>query len=367
MKWLLLFCLTSAAGGLACRQCLSHRNGGTAPPARAAEPAGTAALEMQGIGYVEPVSEVRRLMMRAGGVIKECRVRVGDFVRKGQTLLELEDATPRAEVEVARKNLELARAEADFVNAGINPYRLKVAEKTAERLREKLRHCRTEAQRNHVLFATRAATSQEYESTDTQRRQTEAELKEQEAELEHLRHNVTPEQKAMLEAKVRHARANLELAEEKLQETRLLAPFDGTVLKLLKREGEGVKTFEPEPVVLFGDMSRVRVRAEMDERFVRYLEVGQAATVYGRNLAGRTFCGRVACLEHLMGNKTVFTRASSERKDLDVLEVLIDLGPDFHAPAGLQVDVQIEGPGDPADGGGEPGLLLSPPIRHSPK
>jgi hypothetical protein len=97
-------------------------------------------------------------------------------------------------------------------------------------------------------------------------------------------------------------------------------------------------------------MTAVRVRAEMDERFVRHLEVGQAATVFGRNLAGKSYRGRVAGLEHLMGNKTVFTRAASERKDLDVLQVLIDLGPEFQAPAGLQVDVKIERPGELAYG-----------------
>jgi ABC exporter DevB family membrane fusion protein len=305
---------------------------------------------MQGVGYVEPVSEVRRLMMRVGGVIKRCHVEAGARVRKGQPLMELENATQRADVEVARMSLELARAEAEHVNAGVNPHRIKVAEQTVERLKEKLRHFRLEAQRYRTLLATRATSGQEYEAMDTQRRQTEAELREQEAELEHLRHNVTPQQRALQAAKVRHAEANLELAEQRLRETELTAPFAGMVLKLLKREGEGVRSTEPEAVALFGDTSRARVRAEMDERFVRQVEVGQAATVFGRNLAGKSYRGRVVCMEHMMGNKTVFTRASSERKDLDVLQVLIDLGPDFQAPAGLQVDVRIECPEEPACG-----------------
>jgi hypothetical protein len=56
-------------------------------------------------------------------------------------------------------------------------------------------------------------------------------------QLLYLRNYVTPEQRALLEAKLRHAQANLELAEERLQETRLVAPFDGTVLEVLKRGG----------------------------------------------------------------------------------------------------------------------------------
>jgi hypothetical protein len=40
-----------------------------------------------------------------------------------------------------------------------------------------------------------------------------------------------------------------------------------------------------------------------------------------------------------LGDKTVFTSASSERKDLEVLQVLIDMEPGFRYPAGLRVDV----------------------------
>jgi hypothetical protein len=63
-----------------------------------------------------------------------------------------------------------------------------------------------------------------------------------------------------------------------------------------------------------------------------------------------------------MGDKTVFVRTPSERKDLNVLQVLIDLGPEVRAPAGLQVDVQIEGlAGIPPSYGLGP---LRPPARE---
>jgi multidrug resistance efflux pump len=235
----------------------------------------------------------------------------------------------------------MVQADAANVNVGVNPYKIKVTERAIERLREKLRHCRAEADRYRVMLGTKSTSQQDYEASETLRRQAEVELMEQEAELEHLKHFVTPENRALQETRVQQARANLDLAEERLRETRLLAPFNGTVLKLLKLEGEGVRTFEPEPVILFGDLSRLRVRAEIDERFVQRLAVGSQAEIHGRNLFGKTHPGRVVSCEPIMGNKTVFTRAASERKDLNVLEVLIELGPDFRAPVGLQVEVKI--------------------------
>lgn len=339
MKWVLALCVTAAAA-LASWQL--YRITQPAPEYRSENGLGYDPSEVQGIGYAEPASEVRKLMLRTGGVVKRHHFRVGDTVRKGETILELEDGGQRAEVEVARRGLELARAEADDVNAGTNPHRIKAAEGAVERLKEKVRHGRSEVERYRKLVASRAAAPQEHEAVESQLRQVVAELQEQEATLLYLRKVVTPERRAAAAAKIRHAEAALALAEERLREAKLAAPFDGTILKFLKREGEGMSTLIPEPVVLFADVSRMRVRAEVDERFVGRIVKGQRAVVFGRNLAGESYVGRVGEVEPVMGGKTMFTGASSERKDLNVLQVLIDMGPDFQAPAGLQVDAKIE-------------------------
>lgn len=296
---------------------------------------------MEGIGYVEPASELRRLMFRTGGVIRSCTVHAGDVVRKGDVLIELDNSTQRADLEMARHQLALSRADAADVNVGVNPHRLKVLERTIERLREKVRHAKSDLERYGELVNMGGVSKQDYDLARTRRSQSEIELSEQEAELFHLRNYVTPEKRALLAAKLDHATANLRLAEERLRETRIAAPCDGTVLRLLKREGEGVSSFVPEAVLLFGDLSQLRVRAEIDERFVKELRVGLTAEVYGRNLLGKTYPGHLVELDKVMGDKTVFSRASSERKDLHVLQVLIEMEPGFSAPVGLQVDVRI--------------------------
>ena len=43
----------------------------------------------------------------------------------------------------------------------------------------------------------------------------------------------------------------------------------------------------------------------------------------------------------MMGPKTVFARVADERRDLDVVQVLIEMGPDFQFPVGLRVDVYL--------------------------
>jgi HlyD family secretion protein len=342
MNWLLVIALAAVSASSLTLLVWRSTAGSpeTVPTSHQLEHKGNKVIE--GIAYVEPASELHKLMFRTGGVIRSCLVKSGDDVHNGDVLCELDNSTQRADVELARKQLAQAKADAADVNAGVNPYRLKVLERTIDRLHEKAGHAKADLERYEKLVDKGGVSKQDYDLARTGRTQAEIELREQEAELLHLRNYVTPEKRSLMATKVDQATANLRLAEERLRETRILAPGDGTVLKLLKREGEGVSTFVPETVLLFGDLSRLHVRAEIDERFVKELRVGLTAEVYGRNLLGKTYHGCVVEVEKIMGDKTVFTQASSERKDLHVLQVVIEMEQGFSAPVGLQVDVKIE-------------------------
>jgi ABC exporter DevB family membrane fusion protein len=338
MKWLLIAALAAVLGSSLTFLVWQSPAG---PPGPEKAPPGPGGGVVEGIGYVEPASEVRQLAPRSGGVIKACFVKGGDVVRKGDLILTLHDEKEAAAVTLARKQLEVARAEEKQVRSGVNRYRILAAEKAVARCQGDYQYAAQEADRLRRVRATRAASQSELEAAEARRSRLEASWRQAEADLLHLQNFVRDVDEALARAKVKQAEASLEVAEQRLRDLRVRAPFDGTVLKLLKRPGEGVRMIELEPVVLFGDLSRLRVRAEVDERFVQDLRVGQAAEVYGRNLLGKSYPGRVVEVERIMGDKTVFTGASAERKDLHVLQVVIDMGPTFSAPVGLQVDVRI--------------------------
>src|SRR4051794_15804836 len=69
----------------------------------------TASRWMEGIGYVEPRSELRRLTFKTSGVISRCRYKVGDRVGGGEIIAELDDAAAKVAVEGARRKLDYAR------------------------------------------------------------------------------------------------------------------------------------------------------------------------------------------------------------------------------------------------------------------
>jgi multidrug resistance efflux pump len=113
------------------------------------------------------------------------------------------------------------------------------------------------------------------------------------------------------------------------------------VLEILKREGEAVRAFDPTPVMVFADLSNLRVRAEFDERFVNNIRAGQPAVLFGRGLGNRSVNGKVVLVKTMMGKKTVFSREAAERKDLEVLQVFIEPETPLDVPVGLKIDVEL--------------------------
>jgi HlyD family secretion protein len=315
----------------------------TQPSTAAIETHGSGRLEpeIRAIGFVEPVGEIRRLVFRAEGVIGRCRAEVGRNYEKGNVLMELDNSEELAAVNVAESELRLTEAERDKVLSGVNPYRIAAAAHRVEVIREQIRYWSREHERFAALVPGGAASRAEFDRSATETNQRRTELKQAEADLDHLRNYVRFEDKRLSKAKVAAAKAKLQIANRRYDATILRAPANGMVLEILRREGESSRISDSEPAVVFGDTSALRIRAEVDERYVATIQAGQPVFLFGRGLGHRQYSGKIAIVNPMMGKKTVFTRSATERKDLDVVQVLIDVDRDFRAPVGLQVDLII--------------------------
>jgi HlyD family secretion protein len=296
---------------------------------------------IQGLGFVEPVTQVRKLAFKVNGIIARCPAEIGRSYRKGDVLIELDGREQLAALEVAESEWRLAEAQRDKVLSGVNPHQIEAASHKVAMLKEQANYWEKERDRARPLVSRGALSTSEYDKTLSEWTQRSAELHQAEADLRYLRHSVRDEDRKVATVTVTSARARLSLAKTQFEDTVLRAPFDGTVLELLKREGEGSRLSDPEPVIIFGDISRLRVLAEVDERFVGVLRTGQRATIFGKGLRDGQFQGHVVLIKPIMGTKTVFSRSSTERKDLDVVQVLIQMQSDFAVPVGLEVDVKI--------------------------
>ncbi len=140
------------------------------------------------------------------------------------------------------------------------------------------------------------------------------------------------------ESRVSKARTGVRMAEALLDKTRIRAPSSGTLLQLNAKDGEIVAPSVEAPLVVMGDMSVVRVKAEVDEGDVAKIKVGQKAFVRSISYPGRDFEGRVSRLAPSLTGPKVGPRGPRRATDVEVMEVTIDLEGAVPLLPGMRVD-----------------------------
>jgi HlyD family secretion protein len=141
-----------------------------------------------------------------------------------------------------------------------------------------------------------------------------------------------------LESSLALARADLTSAELALERTRIRSPADGTVLNVLARVGETAVSSPDSALVTFGDMSNLRLRAEVEERDAAKVHVGQRVVVKADAFPDKTFEGAVTSISQSLGAPRIATRGPRRPNDVEVIEVMVSL--DGHPPLfnGMRVD-----------------------------
>jgi HlyD family secretion protein len=145
-----------------------------------------------------------------------------------------------------------------------------------------------------------------------------------------------------LEVALTVARAELTAAEAALERTRIRAPSPGTALQVTAKPGEVVAPSPENVLVVLGDLTSLRVRAEIEERDIGKLRVGQAAIIRSDAFPGKDFDGKVASLGQALGPSRIGQRGPRKPTDVDTLEIMIDLVGQPPLLPGMRVDVYLK-------------------------
>jgi multidrug resistance efflux pump len=295
---------------------------GRPPPEPAHARAGADAVVAPGV--VEPWGDAIALAAQEPGWIVRVLAAEGQRVEAGQTLAQLEDSAQRHAVALARAELDEAAAALAKLERGATAEELREAraQRSAAAVRAKL--ARTEADRAARIREAGAAPEADADRAEADARAAAALAEVAEARVQAMERGARVEDRESGRARHAAARARLELAEAALRRRAVVAPGPATVLLSRFHAGE---LFEPSrgPLFVLGDVSRLQVRLEVDEIDASALQVGAACALHsdGGEVLGR---GVVVRLAPRMGRRSLPTESPTDRTDVRVREVFVEVG-----------------------------------------
>jgi len=161
------------------------------------------------------------------------------------------------------------------------------------------------------------------------------------AELKQLE-TTQPLKLASAQAQIKQARAKVQMVEAELSKTRLLSPINGVVVWKFLHAGEAVDPAHPSPVVAVADLSRLRVRADVDEADYPRIAKGQTVRITADAFNGSSFNGKVVRIADSAGQKRFSTGEARERMDVKVVETVIAIQENSPLKLGLRVTVYFD-------------------------
>jgi HlyD family secretion protein len=325
-------------------------------------------------GRVEPASGTIKVAAPVMGVIAQVIVKVNDKVFAGEPLLRLVDAEARA-------RLAAAEAQAAFRLQARNEESAPVPAAPAVRAAPAARTARPAPQRAEAVVADvdKAAPRRRAEDAvaDADKAVMEAQAaldraaverragaasdaaleaaraalaraqdrqRQQKAELRRIEAAPGTPLPNFVDGQVNVARAEAAAAAAAIERLTIRAPISGTVLQVNAKPGELAPT-NAQPLLIIGDISALRVRAELDERDVGEVKLGQSAVIRADAFRGREFAGKVSFIAPIVEPGRISARGQRNVTDVDVIEVLVDVAQPDPLAVGMKVDVYFQADG----------------------
>lgn len=236
-------------------------------------------------GKIEPVQNFEA-HAPAPTTVQRILVKEGDHVKRGQLLMQLDDAEARTASARALAQLRAAQSDINAVSQGGT--REEVLTTDAQLV--KARADRDTAKRNldamQRLIKNGAASPGELKDAENEFQTTQANVELLEKKLND---RYSKPEVAKVEAQKREAEAAYQAAQAILAKSNIRAPFDGIVYSLPVRQGNFVNAGEM--LLQEGVLSRVRVRAFIDEPDLGRLVAGQGIEVSWDAMPGRIWKG----------------------------------------------------------------------------
>jgi multidrug resistance efflux pump len=263
----------------------------------------------------------------------------------GQKLFEIDNRDLSADLEAKRAALDSARAQLAKLEAQPRPEEIPPLQSKVDEAKAQLDDAQVQMKLIDSVADLRAVKKE-----DVMRRRlavdaAQARLAQAERDLALLKAGAWGPDLEIARSQVKQAETAVRQDEVALERLITRAPMDGVILQNKVRLGQYAQCGPlADPLMVFGGVRELHVRADVDEEDAWRVKTGAPATARVRGNSGQTFKLEFVRFEPYVIAKQSLTGAATERVDTRVLQVIYRFA-DSNVPVfdGQQMDVFIEG------------------------
>lgn len=269
------------------------------------------------------------LAPRSSGMVIQIPVQEGQAVKKGDPIVVLDSVMAKLQVEQAEAAVKDAGVQLLRAQEGARNHRFKIEQLKQSVIAATSRLQSAERQTNKLeaLRPKEGVAEETFLSAKDQLAELQAMVrisKEQLAEAESLNTQLLVQSAEVAEGA---ARAKLAIAKENLANHTLVAPSDGTILRVQVGVGQ-ILGAEMPPLVWFCPDKPFIVRCEVDQEFADRIAEGASVVIHNETFDGREWDGQVRrCATWVAPRRTLWNKVF-EVSDVPTVECVVDLSKD---------------------------------------
>ena len=234
---------------------------------------------------------------RVTGKVEHLYARIGDRVKKGDVIVQLEQEDLKARVAKAKADLDLAEANLALIRSGSRKEEIREAEERIEQARSTLDLSKKIMDREKGLLARGYTTQETVDRAEKEYAVSLSQYKATQEAIQMVKEKFTKEEIDASVAKVEQAKASLREAQVQLSYATITAPISGTIASVTTQQGETVSaSFNAPTFITIIDLNRLEVDTYVDETDIGKVKVGQEATFMVASFPDKDFKGNVMAI-----------------------------------------------------------------------
>ena len=239
-------------------------------------------------GTLKP-SMTAKLAFRVGGPLVDVKIKPGDMVRKGDVLMRIDPRDYESQVAATTAALQAAEAELSAMEKGAREEDIKALEAGLEAAEAQLTYAKQQHKRYSQLIEKNVVTQAQFDAVVSELEVAASNVRAVTAELAKAKAGARAEDILAKKASIQGLKTQLKIANDRLQDTYLIAPFDGVITRQKAENFEQVDANQD--VLWMQNVAVLEIEVNLPEKEIihRRFDNPMAVDVHFEAAPGRTF------------------------------------------------------------------------------